>query len=89
MTSKKIIYSASALILDKSSSAPKILLIKREKDPSKGLWTFPGGRIEKDERIKDAIMRESKEETGLMFYEPKSEFMAFSESFFGSKVIFM
>ena len=34
----------SCLVLD--SRNKMILLIKREKNPFKGLWTFPGGYLE-------------------------------------------
>lgn len=43
----------------------KILLIKRSKDPGKGLWAIPGGRIEQDETAEQCLIREMKEETGL------------------------
>lgn len=44
----------------------KILLIKRGKDPCKGCWALPGGRIEqKDKDILTAARRELKEETAL------------------------
>lgn len=43
-----------------------ILLIKRGKDPYKGCWALPGGRIEqKDENLLAAACRELKEETAL------------------------
>ena len=44
----------------------KILLIKRGKDPYKGFWAFPGGRIEeKDMDILEAAKRELYEETNI------------------------
>lgn len=44
----------------------KVLLIKRGKEPFKGFWAFPGGRIEqKDSDIITAAYRELKEETNL------------------------
>jgi len=43
----------------------RIALIKRDKEPSKGLWTFPGGAIELGESLRDTARREALEETGL------------------------
>lgn len=43
----------------------RIALVKRGKEPSKGLWTFPGGAIELGESLRDAARREAFEETGL------------------------
>jgi 8-oxo-dGTP diphosphatase len=42
-----------------------IALIRRAKEPSKGLWTFPGGAVELGESLEDAAKREALEETGL------------------------
>ncbi len=42
-----------------------ILLIRRGKEPSLGLWTFPGGAIELGETLHEAARREAREETGL------------------------
>lgn len=44
----------------------KILLVQRGQEPGRGLWTNPGGYVEQGEEIKDAIVREIKEETGLL-----------------------
>ena len=42
-----------------------ILLIKRGVEPYKGFWGLPGGHLDFDETIKDAVRREVNEETGL------------------------
>ncbi len=43
----------------------RILLIRRAKEPAKGLWTFPGGAVELGESLREAARREALEETGL------------------------
>ena len=43
----------------------KCLLLKRDNEPAKGQYWFPGGRINKLESIKDAALRKAKEETNL------------------------
>ena len=45
--------------------AEKFLLIQRGKPPRLGQWSIPGGRQELGETIKEAAIRETKEETGL------------------------
>jgi len=43
----------------------KILLIRRGKAPKAGEWSLPGGAQELCETVKEAVLREVKEETGL------------------------
>lgn len=42
-----------------------ILLIKRKYDPFKGEWAIPGGFVEDDESLENAVERELWEETGV------------------------
>jgi 8-oxo-dGTP diphosphatase len=45
-----------------------VLLIQRNRPPSEGLWTFPGGRLEPGETIEACAVREVKEEIGLSVF---------------------
>jgi 8-oxo-dGTP diphosphatase len=44
----------------------RLLLIKRGHAPGAGLWSLPGGRIEPGETDAEALVREMREETGLV-----------------------
>jgi 8-oxo-dGTP diphosphatase len=48
----------------------KIVLIKRGNEPSKGKWTIPGGLVELGESPEQAVIRETKEETGVDAQNP-------------------
>ncbi len=44
----------------------KVLLVKRGHPPLVGEWSIPGGVLEVGETLRDAAVREAKEETGLI-----------------------
>lgn len=44
----------------------KILLIKRNTVPFVGYWALPGGRMDLGEILEQTVVRECKEETGLV-----------------------
>ncbi len=43
----------------------KLILVKRGVEPAKGKWSIPGGAVELGEKIREAVIREVKEESGL------------------------
>ena len=54
MTTDAIVYQAG-----------HVLLVKRGRNPGKGLWALPGGFVESDEWTLDSCLRELAEETGI------------------------
>jgi 8-oxo-dGTP diphosphatase len=48
-----------------SDEAGRILLVQRAHEPAVGRWSLPGGRVERGESRRQALVREVKEETGL------------------------
>lgn len=41
------------------------LLAKRKNKPAQGQWFLPGGRVLKNERLEDAVLRKMYQETGM------------------------
>ena len=42
-----------------------VVLIKRKREPYKGMWALPGGFVRYGERVEETAKREAREETGL------------------------
>jgi 8-oxo-dGTP diphosphatase len=58
----RVVPCVGAVVLD---AAGRLLLVRRGREPSRGLWSVPGGRVEPGESGPDAVRREVLEETGL------------------------
>lgn len=43
----------------------RVLVVRRARHPARGVFTLPGGVVEAGETLKQAVVREVKEETGL------------------------
>ena len=57
--------TVDAIVFKLSQGRTALLLIKRKNEPYKGNWAFPGGFVDIDEELEDAVARELAEETGL------------------------
>ena len=57
-----VVLAASAVITDPDG---RVLLVQRGRDPQRGRWSVPGGRVEPGESLEHAAAREALEETGL------------------------
>lgn len=57
--------TVDAVVYLKDNGNLKFLLIQRGNEPFKGQWAFPGGFVDMDEELHDAVKRELYEETAL------------------------
>ena len=60
---ERVVLCVGAVVLD---DAGRLLLVRRGREPSRGLWSIPGGRVEPGEDDVAAVAREVLEETGLL-----------------------
>jgi len=66
-TSQPLVLVVAAALVD---SDGRVLIAQRPEGKSMaGLWEFPGGKIEADEKPEDALIRELKEELGIAVKE--------------------
>ena len=63
---KKIVLTNMGLI----KNGDEILVLDRQKNDWPGI-TFPGGKVQDEEDIYASVIREVKEETGLLMIEPR------------------
>jgi 8-oxo-dGTP diphosphatase len=55
------VVGVGAVIVD----CGRLVLVKRGAEPALGKWSFPGGAVELGEAVRDAAVRETREECGL------------------------
>ena len=66
MSVKLVLVAACALV----DTDGRVLIAQRPAGrPMAGLWEFPGGKVEAGERPEDTLMRELKEELGIVVDE--------------------
>ena len=60
------LVGVGAVIIEKSIENARVLLVKRAHPPLQAQWSIPGGVLEVGELIREAAVREAREETGLI-----------------------
>jgi 8-oxo-dGTP diphosphatase len=64
----KLVLVAACALIDVDG---RVLIAQRPADkPMAGLWEFPGGKVERGERPEDTLIRELREELGIVVEEP-------------------
>src|SRR5579859_1661069 len=56
------LVGVGAIIIERD----RVLLVKRAHPPIQGQWSIPGGVLEVGEMVREAAIREAREETGLI-----------------------
>ncbi len=57
--------TVDAIVFTFSGKALNLLLIQRAREPFKNTWAFPGGFVDENETVEEAIVREVREEVSL------------------------
>jgi len=60
------LVGVGAVIVDHHLDDRRVLLIRRGQAPLLGEWSLPGGVLECGETLREAVIREAREETGLL-----------------------
>jgi len=81
----KIIHSIPVVTVDLvifNLEKNKVLLFKRNNEPLKDNYYTPGGRVNKNETLNNAIIRKSKEELGIDIEINNLQYCGMMEEFF-------
>jgi 8-oxo-dGTP diphosphatase len=60
------LIGVGAVIIENSIEDSRVLLVKRAHPPLQAQWSIPGGVLEVGELVREAAIREAREETGLI-----------------------
>ncbi|MHA2245565.1 MAG: NUDIX domain-containing protein [Candidatus Hodarchaeales archaeon] len=71
----KMIHAADGLLINENG---KIIFIQRKSNTFYGFWAIPGGMVEENETIEEALLREMEEEVGVQII-PKEILGVFSD----------
>jgi len=58
--------TVDALVRGQRGGVDYLVLIRRKNPPFENQWALPGGFVDMDETLEEAVVRELKEETGLV-----------------------
>ncbi|QPG05126.1 GDP-mannose mannosyl hydrolase [Salinimonas marina] len=87
-TFETVVASTPLVAIDLVVENPQgeVLLGERTNRPAQGYWFVPGGRIQKNEAIKDAFVRLCREELGLSLAYEKACFIGPYEHFYADSI---
>lgn len=74
------VITCDIVIFNKEKS--KVLLFKRNNNPLKGVYYTPGGRVNKNEPLNNAVIRKAKQELGLELNSFDLKYCGILEEFF-------
>ncbi|KDM93284.1 NUDIX hydrolase [Photobacterium galatheae] len=60
-----LLTTPKVAVLAVTYQADRLILVQRKNEPQKGGWGFPGGSVWPGESLRDAAVRELREETGV------------------------
>lgn len=55
------VLAVGAIVLDRG----ELLLVKRDREPARGEWSLPGGKVDWGESVREAVVREVREEAAI------------------------